>query len=242
MKLITLNIWGGHVREPLHQFIASQNNVDIFCLQEVYHNAKEMISLEERKVTLNIFSELQDLLPNHAGYFRPVVDDIYGIGMFINKRINVLDEGNYPIHHNPAYTGRGPAHSRILQWAKCAIDSDIFTIINVHGLWNGMGKTDTDERLAQSEKIRQFLDKIDSRKILCGDFNLKPDTHSLKMIARGMKNLVEEFQVSSTRTSLYPKVERFADYVFTSPDIKVNQFAVLKDEVSDHSPLLLDFE
>ena len=201
-----------------------------------------MISLETRKVTLNIFSELQDLLPNHAGYFRPVVDDIYGIGMFINKRIQVVDEGNYPIYHNAAYPGRGPAHSRILQWAKCGVDNDIFTIVNVHGLWNGMGKTDTAERLAQSEKIRQFMDKVDTRKILCGDFNLKPDTHSLKMIAQGMKNLVEEFQVTSTRTSLYPKIERFADYVFISPDIKVNQFAVLKDEVSDHAPLLLDFE
>jgi len=242
MKLITLNIWGGHIREPLHQFISSRNEVDIFCLQEVYHHAKEMISEEKRQVSLNIFSELQELLPNHLGYFRPAVNDIYGIGMFIHKKIPVMDEGSHLIHHNPVYSGKGPSHSRILQWAQCGIDDDIYTIINVHGLWNGMGKTDTDERLAQSERIRQFMDRIASRKILCGDFNLKPDTSSLKILAQGMKNLVEEYQVTSTRTSLYPKLERFADYVFTSPEIKVNQFAVLKDEVSDHSPLLLDFD
>ena len=143
MKLITLNIWGGHVRDPLHQFILNHHNVDIFCFQEVYHDAKEMITIEDRKVSLNIFSELQELLPNHTGYFKPVVDGIYGISMFIKKQINVLAEGDCIIHDNPTYTGRGPSHSRILQWAKCNIDGNIYTIMNVHGLWNGQGKTDT---------------------------------------------------------------------------------------------------
>ena len=38
------------------------------------------------------------------------------------------------------------------------------------------------------------------------------------------------------------KDEKFADYIFTSRDINVNAFEVLKDEVSDHSALLLDFK
>ena len=38
MKLITLNIWGGHVLEPLLNFMVSHHDVDIFCLQEVYQN------------------------------------------------------------------------------------------------------------------------------------------------------------------------------------------------------------
>ena len=41
MKLITLNIWGGHVRNPLMEFVSSHSDIDIFCLQEVYHNAKD---------------------------------------------------------------------------------------------------------------------------------------------------------------------------------------------------------
>lgn len=241
MRLITLNIWGGHVREPLHQFIASQQNVDIFCFQEVYHNAKEKISTEDRIVSLNIFSELQALLPNHTGYFRPIVDDIYGMSIFINNRIEVLGEGDYLIHHNPNYSGRGPTHSRILQWIKCRIGEELYAIINVHGLWNGKGKTDTEERIAQSNKIKEFMLAMEGRKILCGDFNLKPDTQSLKMLANDMNNLVDAYKVTSTRTSFYPKEEKFADYIFTSKDIAVNKFEVLQDEVSDHAPLLLDF-
>lgn len=241
MRLITLNIWGGHVHDPLHQFITAHQNVDIFCFQEVYNNANEMITLEDRKVSLNIFAELQELLPNHKGYFRPVVDNVFGISMFIHKNIDVSEEGDYLIHNNPNYPGRGPTHSRILQWIKCDIDGQMYAIVNVHGLWNGKGKTDTQERLAQSARIKEFLSTITERTILCGDFNLNPHTQSLKMIASDMHNLVDKYQVTSTRTSLYPKEERFADYIFTSKDITVKKFEVLKDEVSDHAPLFLDF-
>lgn len=241
MKLITLNIWGGHVREPLHRFIATHQDVAIFCFQEVYHNADEKISTEDRKVSLNIFSELQALLPNHTGYFRPVVDGTFGMSIFVSNAIDVLEEGDYLIHHNPNYSGRGPTHSRILQWIKCNINSQQYAIINVHGLWNGRGKTDTEERIAQSAKIKEFMNTLTVRKILCGDFNLKPDTKSLKMLENDMHNLVSAYQVTSTRTSYYPKEEKFADYIFTSKDIAINKFEVLKDEVSDHAPLLLDF-
>lgn len=241
MKLITLNIWGGHVREPLHHFISTHQDVDIFCFQEVYHNAKEMISIEDRKVSLNIFAELESLLPNHKGYFRPVVDNIYGISIFINKEFDVLDEGDYLIHHNPDYPGRGPAHSRILQWLRFIAEGTEYAILNVHGLWNGKGKTDTAERIAQSKKIIEFMNKISSHKILCGDFNLKPDTESLKILEKNMRNLIDTYKVKSTRTSYYPKAERYADYILTSKEITINKFEVLADEVSDHAALYLDF-
>ena len=241
MKLITLNIWGGHVRDPLLEFIKTHRETDIFCFQEVYHNAPKKISDEDRAVSLNIFSELRSLLPHHQPFFRPVVNHIYGIGMFVKKGIDVLEEGEVNIHDNPAYRGVGPTHSRNLQWVKCQMDRKDYTIMNVHGLWNGQGKTDAPERILQSQKIRTFLDTLQTPKILCGGLNLRPDTESIKILERGMKNLIQHFNIQSTRTSLYPKKEKFADYVLTSPEITVNHFEVLKDKVSDHAPLLLDF-
>lgn len=239
MKLMTLNIWGGHVRNPLLQFIEFHRETEIFCFQEVYHQAPAKISDDDKTVSLNIFSELQVLLPDHKPFFRPVVDQIYGIGMFVKKTIPVLEEGEILIHENPAYQGLGPTHSRNLQWIKCQFDEKTYFVMNVHGLWNGKGKTDCPERLAQSQKIKAFMDTIDSSKILCGDLNLRPDTESIKIIEQGMHNLIRNFNIQSTRTSLYPKVERFADYIFTSKDMNIEHFEVLNDEVSDHAPLLL---
>lgn len=115
-------------------------------------------------------------------------------------------------------------------------------VVNVHGHWTGKGKSDDDDRIKQSEKIVNFLDMISLPKIVCGDFNLLLNTKSIAMIDAKLKNLIKEHKILSTRTSLYKKEERHADYVFVSPDIKVNSFKVLPDEVSDHSPLFLDFE
>ena len=241
MKLITLNIWGGHVREPLLAFIKAYQEVDIFCLQEVYHQAFEKVSTEDRQVSLNIFAELQALLPNHQAFFRPTVDNVYGLGMLIKKNVDIIGEGEVSIHENPNYPGRGPSHARNLQWVECHFNNTIYSILNVHGLWNGKGKTDTPERLEQSHRIKTFVDTIHTPKVLCGDFNLRPDTESMKMLDEGMHNWVRLRNIASTRTSFYTKEEKFADYMLTSPEIEVNHFEVLKDEVSDHAPLFLEF-
>lgn len=241
MKLMTLNIWGGHVREALLDFINTHREIDIFCLQEVYHNASDKISDEDRKVSLDIFAALQALLPDHHAFFRPTVENCYGIGMLVKNHIEIISEGEISIHENPHYSGRGPAHSRNLQWLECRHNNQTYSVLNTHGLWNGMGKTDTPERIAQSRRIRDFLDTLNTPKILCGDFNLRPDTESLKIVADGMHDLIQTYNINSTRTSLYPKEEKFADYIFTSPEITVNNFAVLADEVSDHAPLLIEF-
>lgn len=53
----------------------------------------------------------------------------------------------------------------------------------------------------------------------------------------GMRNLIKEYGVTSTRTSHYTKDEKFADYAFITQGIKVKDFKVLPDEFSDHTPL-----
>jgi endonuclease/exonuclease/phosphatase family metal-dependent hydrolase len=75
---------------------------------------------------------------------------------------------------------------------------------------------------------------------MCGDFNLRPDTQSMSIIEQaGVKNLIKEYNISSTRTSLYTKSEKYADYIFISDNLKESEFKVLPDEASDHSALML---
>lgn len=241
MKLITLNIWGGYIRNPLLKFIHHNRDVDIFCLQEVYSNAHRTLADRDKELSLNIFAELQRLLPNHQAIFKPAVDNIYGVGMFIKNTIDILGEGEISIHSKQHCPGIGVNHDRNLQWIECTINNQLYSILNVHGLWNGQGKTDTPERINQSYRIRQFMDTINTPKILCGDFNLKPNTESLKILEAGMENLITSHHIKSTRTRFYKKQEQFADYILISPEITVNHFTVMNDEVSDHAPLLLDF-
>ncbi len=241
MKLISLNIWGGHVYEPLLEFINHYQEVDVFCLQEVYSNASDKITTEERWVALHILEEISLRLPTHQILFKPIVNGIYGIAMLIHKHHKIIAHGAVCIFDNPNYSGRGPTHSRFMQWAHINNNNHDYIILNIHGLWNGQGKLDSTDRLIQAEIVANFIKKQNQPTILCGDFNLRPDTNSIKIISEGMCDLIKHYNIQSTRTSFYPKEEKFADYIFTSKEVKVLDFSVLQNEVSDHAPLLLDF-
>lgn len=242
MKLISLNLWGGRIYKPLVKFLTEHSEeVDIFCFQEIYHNATDKMSDELRNPRLNLFTELQQLLPGYNAFFRPAIKNVYGIGIFVKKNILVLDEGEIIIHSNQDYLGYGGNHSRNLQWAECKLNGKVYSILNVHGLWNGKGKTDTEDRILQSQRIKKFMSTLCHPIILCGDFNLHPETESLKMLEENMINLIKTHSVKSTRSHYYLKEEKFADYVFVSSDIKVKEFKVLQEPVSDHLPLWLEF-
>ncbi len=240
MKIISLNLWGGRIRVQLKDFMLRHQDADIFCFQEIYHHAKQKICTENCTVNLNLFSELQEILFDHDGYFCPVVKGVYGIAIFIKKTIAVVAKHEVTVYHNPDYIGAGPSHDRKIQSITCELNEVRFNVINFHGLWNGKGKNDSPDRLEQARLIKEFLEQTNQPQILCGDFNLSPDTQSMSMLDPLMVNLIKTHGIASTRTAFYPRQIRHADYVLISPDIKLNKFEVLGDEVSDHSPLLLE--
>jgi len=241
MKVISLNIWGGHLYQPLIQFFKYNHDVNIFCLQEVYHNAIEVVSTEDRFHHLNILEALSKILPYHHVSFCPVVNNSYGLAMLIHQDVEVLMEDTLMIYENPDYIGKGPTHKRVLQFMKCQFQGEIYSIANVHGLWNGKGKGDSQARIKQSNIISGFINAdLNAKKIICGDFNLRPETQSMKILEKNMINLINKFDITSTRTRFYPKEEQYADYILVSQDVRVGEFKVLPDEVSDHKALLLD--
>ena len=172
MKLITLNIWGGQCKELLVEFIAAHSDIDFFCLQEVYHRAPHKTSMDDNPVCLNILDELSAVLPGHQFFFRPTVNNACGLAMLIKKDIDILHEGEVTIHENPDYPGVGPTHSRNLQWVQCKDQGNEYCILNIHCLWNGVGKGDSAERIEQSHRAKDFLNSVQVPKILSGDFNL----------------------------------------------------------------------
>ena len=166
------------------------------------------------------------------------------MAVFVKKDIPVLAEGEVFVHHSVSLeeTLKGGT-SKNIQYITTEINDTKINIVNFHGLWNGKGKTDSDARLMQSSNIINTLKDLEGEIVLCGDFNLRPDTESLAMIENfGLRNLIKENGVTSTRTALYKKEEKFADYTLVSKGVTVREFKVLPDEVSDHNAMYLDFE
>ena len=229
--------------EPLLGFITKYSDeADIFCFQEVFDSCSA--SRETYlSANFNIHSDIQKALPSFDGFFAPHQDNEEGLSMFYKKDLRIIEKGDEFVYKwkNSMMNGDSLSLGRNIQYVDLEYEDKLYTICNFHGLWNGMGKTDTPDRLDQSENINNFLNKKEGIKVLCGDFNLLPETESLKIIeATGLRNLIKEFGIQSTRTSFYKKPGKFADYVFVSPSVEVKEFKILPDEVSDHAPLFLE--
>ncbi|MEK7136248.1 MAG: endonuclease/exonuclease/phosphatase family protein [Patescibacteria group bacterium] len=250
MKLITLNTWGGKVLEPLLSFIKEkENSIDIFCFQEVFKGgtATEANPMQIKNINPRLYEEIEKLLSNHVGYFSSLYNGEYGLATFVRKDIKVKEDGAIMVHENsnfPVDEDPDADHNRLLQWFRIEKNSLEYLVANLHGHWTLL-KHDTPERLAQSQRILGFLKGFNLPKIICGDFNVRPETESIRLLEEsGLRNLVSESKIATTRTSLYKfgHIEPYADYIFISPEIELKNFNVLPDEVSDHAPLYLEFE
>ncbi|MEX2368779.1 MAG: endonuclease/exonuclease/phosphatase family protein [Candidatus Paceibacterota bacterium] len=245
MKLITLNVWGGLKERELAKFFQKKKGeVDIFCLQEVNHDSANK-NINYPDDNFNFFSEISDILSEFSGYFRPSIEDHYGLATFVHEDISVLSEDDIFVRgdHGDIYDfEKGKDHARNIQHLQIKKDGNGLVVHNFHGMWAPKGKIDTPERLRQAQNVKEHLSSINAPQIIAGDFNSRPDTESMKIIEDdGLRNLVKEYGVTDTRTKFYEKEERFADYILVSDGIQVNDFKVLPDEVSDHAPLYLDF-
>lgn len=243
MKIVTLNIYGGRLKKELLEFFVSHSDVDIFCLQEVYNNAYGKDTIWEG-ANFDSFEDIKSVLPEYVPQYHPHLGDWWGLASFVKKNISVSECGETFVHlhkgHNMEIEVYGHT-AKNLQYVKVESSQGPVYVINFHGLWNGLGKSDSEARIAQSRKAAEFIRSLEGEIVFCGDFNLDPDTQSIKILEDvGLRNLVREFSVVSTRTSLYTKPGKFADYVFVSSGLNVLNFEVLPDVVSDHSPLLLE--
>ncbi|MBI5134267.1 MAG: endonuclease/exonuclease/phosphatase family protein [Candidatus Taylorbacteria bacterium] len=249
MKIVTLNAWGGRMKDRFSGFFNRYRDVDLWLFQEVYNSKKEeefvaIGGYEKPDFSLN--QTLSALLTPYKDYFCPTFRDIYGLSAFMRPDIKVISFGEALVArgdwHGGDYDGKGD-HNRKLQWLEIEMKGKSLLVLNAHLTHRPEGKGDSSKRLLQSEAIVRFMSLFDCPKILMGDFNLLPDTESIRVIERaGMRNLIKEYGIASTRTEVYKKPHRFADYVFVSEDIEVKDFKVLPDVVSDHSPVYLDFE
>ncbi len=260
MKLINLNVWGGQVYKPLLEFLKKESrDTDIFCFQEVMESP---VSKFSNRAKTDVYKDLSKVLKNYTGFLAtPILsgfdlmekvdfDLTFGQATFVRKGIKVLSEQTYFV-----YGKSGPASfwdiekrekryldvPRNMQCLTLKSGNKKILIGNLHGFWMPISKKDSTHRVRQSKKVREVFDLHSGPKILCGDFNLRPDTKSMKILEENMRNLIVEYGIFSTRSKLHKRTNKFADYIMVSDEVGVNKFEVIDEHVSDHLPLLLDF-
>ncbi|MEM1066876.1 MAG: endonuclease/exonuclease/phosphatase family protein [Pseudomonadota bacterium] len=266
MRFVSLNAWGGREWAALADWLPDVG-ADILCLQEVtrapvpspdwltYAGPPRRIANRS-----DLFADVSRLLPDHQGQFAiavrgtmdgpegPLASD-HGTAFWVARDLAVTAQAQSYAHGRFRHGGWGPEPvPRTLQLARVfapALGREIL-FGHVHGLRDPAGKMDTPDRARQAETIVAALRAFrrpEEPVVFGGDFNVLPEGGLIVALAgEGLTELVTTRGHTDTRTSLYEKPVRYADYLMVSPEVRVEAFdAPAKPEVSDHRPLILDF-
>ena len=254
MKIISLNTFGGTYFNPLMEFAGEHaETTDVFCFQEMFSTCSRIT--ESNGARVNLYQELSSKLGFHSGRFAPSQDGYdfegeidfglsYGLAQFVKNNMRLGGGEEFIIGTRNSRTGDSSTNPRNLQYVILGFNGGVYGVVHFHGLWNGQGKDDSDLRLLQSVRVRDAIAELPGQKILCGDFNLNPETESLRILEEGMVNLIKKYGIIDTRGKLYTKQGRYANYMLVSPELekRIKKFEVPPVEVSDHLPLILELE
>jgi endonuclease/exonuclease/phosphatase family metal-dependent hydrolase len=265
VRILCLNAWGGKLHDALITYLRAASP-DILCLQEVTHSpasGKEWLTYRDGAHVLdqraNLFRDIADALPDHIGQFCPAAqgllwdDDVpvpsqWGLATFIRRTLPIIGQVQGFVHKSYGADGFGD-HPRSRNAHGIRVwDHDrarAVVVAHMHGLRDPGDKGDSPERLAQAGRFAALIASLaepGDDVVACGDFNVLPGSATFKVLAGiGLHDLVTGRGHAGTRSSLYAKPGRFADYMAVGDAVPVARFDVVRSpEVSDHCPLMLE--
>lgn len=261
MRLVDLNI--GIKLDNNDKVISflKEKNADIITLQEVMRGIEETVY--DRYNNSKIIKEsLKDT--HHHSFFGPlwvadkhikngtITKDFGGMaeqGNEIISRYPIIEASNHFFHKNyqifiDTTDFRKTDHARAVVVAIVEINNQKLRLLNIHGIWNE-GKIGDERTIKECEYLLSLIEDNTIPTIIVGDFNLDPQSKSIKILNKKLTNLIEKYNIKSTRPTVKDGLDVgncIDDYIFVNDKIKVNNFEVKQTDASDHYPLILDFE
>jgi len=264
MKLLSLNVALFEANNKLLSPFLHEQNADFVCLQEITRGLEDTV-LEDY-----ISKEIVDQSTQNLKYFffgpNSVMGDFeqknfHGKKVYRFKFGGLMEFGNYTksqfkiikaqnvfVQNHFTYT---PDHSkwpdedyRAVLVTDHMINGKKLRILNYHGVWT-RNKRGTEKSITANKIINELALQAEGEVIICGDFNLFPDTPSMKIFENNFTSLVDVYKIKTTRPQAneLSNLERnVVDYILVSKGIDVKDFQVVDSNVSDHLPLVLDFE
>lgn len=226
IRVVSLNIWHGAQGDKLADYLLSQvNKTDVFCFQESDGRDAELV-FDRVFGGRDDFRMVTQDKASHGGLY-------YSLRTYVRNSLTIVG-------HSVAIDQLGD-EGLALKVDLLAGQSPL-SITSVHGAPYPGHKLDTKERIRQSELIIEANKGVGPH-IICGDFNLDPDTESTSLFdVSRYQSLIEDYSIETTRNNLawgrFPgNKQLFADYAFASPDLKITSFRVPNNQASDHLPL-----
>ena len=268
LRFVTLNAWGGRCWPALDAWLP-RCEADVLGLQEVTRaplRAPPWLRYVDPSRTLDqrsdLFGDVSAALPAYQPCFAPATRGAlidpngrewaseHGIATWVAPHLAVTERWQGFVHGAYRHDGWGPEPvPRTFQAMRVVEPTTGRSVLlaHLHGLRDPMGKGDTPARAAQARRIADVVAGIaapDEPVALGGDLNLLPGSETFDILAGiGLTDLVVARGIADTRTPLYAKPERHANYMLVNDRVRVVAFDALAEPVvSDHRPLVLDLE
>ena len=245
LSLLQLNINSDNYWDKLTSYLTS-HDFDVLHLQELTGNHTIAGNINSHR---NTYAELQKFLEEkYYGVlsinqrYTSSPDAYLGNGTFYKKHFVLKKKkdivlSQFDVFHSEStdYTKVG----RTLLHLTFEIDGKEISFLNTHFAW---GKTNIQKphQTKQGEILIEYLKTVEPPFVLSGDFNLTPDQPLIKKISSLTRNLTKENNVSNTLDPKNHRVKNLfppglaVDYIFTSLDITIKNFAVIDENLSDH--------
>jgi endonuclease/exonuclease/phosphatase family metal-dependent hydrolase len=263
MKLLCLNVSVFDANNQALAHFIQEQNPDILCLQEVTRRIDDAV--DEQYISLPAI----DAVTRHLSQCmygpssireKMELKKFHGQDTFLFDFDGKLDFGNYTkspypltfaqnifVQKHYGYTSDFAMSPEDYPGSFLVCDFSLkekpLRVINYHGIWT-QHKHGNENTLAANKKILEVAKEAPGEVIICGDFNLFPDTPSMRVFEKDFTSLVDLHKIQTTRpktNELSHLPRNVVDFVWVSAGIKTTHFQVLVSDVSDHYPLIVEF-
>lgn len=242
MKLLSLNVWQGRLERVLLKHLETLD-MDFACMQEAidlpgkslglvtsYQRVGKSLGLEQ-----HFFSKL---ISTKLGSKSMTFGNVIYSHIPFAQTSTVFTRGE----HSEKYDFDNDDYNiRAFQHALVDVNGKKLNILNHHGHHINEHKLGDEETERQVSEILDYVKELEGAVILCGDFNLSPESQSIKSIEASLHNLSVANSLQTTRSTLTYKKE-VCDYIFVNDAVRVNGFKMDSTIISDHNALILDFD
>ena len=242
MKIMTLNMWQGRLEKVLLSHLETLD-VDFACMQEAVSCTGDTAGLA------TTYQKAGKSLGLDQSFFSPITHTklgakdlefgnvIYGRFPFLQSN-TVFTRGEYKENFD---FDADDYNIRAFQHVEVQVGDKRLHLLNHHGHHINEHKLGDEETLRQVRQIADYLGQLEGAVILCGDFNLSPESNSIGVLNNILRNLSTEDGVQTTRSRLTSKNE-VCDYIFVNNEVQVEHFVMDDEIVSDHNALIVDFD
>jgi endonuclease/exonuclease/phosphatase family metal-dependent hydrolase len=195
-------------------FINSEK-IDVISLTEIDGGSLRSQNINQLKLLSNLTSL------NESIFFAT-----YKFGKVINQGNAILSK--YPILESKNYRLPGKGEPRYLGMALLKMEKNNLTILVTHL------SLDKKDRIEQIKYISEFVNNITTPLILSGDFNINNESELITINNTGLKRAANY----KTYPSWNPKICK--DSIFVSDSFIIKKRYMLKTNISDHLPIVIE--